>query len=73
MLHDGNQSLIGYFFGSELARGSRAHAVVSRMLDDVAHRALTVTIDRRFPLSEAADAHGYIESRHGFGRIVLKT
>jgi NADPH2:quinone reductase len=30
-----------------------------------------VIIDRAFPLSEAAAAHAYIESRQAFGRVLL--
>jgi len=29
-------------------------------------------IDREFALSEAADAHAYIESRQAFGRVLLR-
>lgn len=32
---------------------------------------LEVVIDRQFPLSEAAAAHGHIEARAAFGRVVL--
>jgi NADPH2:quinone reductase len=32
---------------------------------------LRPVIDREFPLSEAAAAHTYIESRASFGRVVL--
>ena len=32
---------------------------------------LQVVVDRTYPLSEAAAAHAYIESRHAFGRVVL--
>ena len=30
-----------------------------------------VIVDRKFPLSEAAEAHRYIESRQAFGRVLL--
>jgi NADPH2:quinone reductase len=30
-----------------------------------------VLIDREFPLSEAAAAHAYIESRQAVGRVLL--
>ena len=45
--------------------------MIARHLDDVAAGALTVVIDREFPLAEAAAAHAYIESRRAFGRVVL--
>jgi NADPH2:quinone reductase len=40
-------------------------------LNDVATGALRVVIDRAFPLSQAAAAHAYIESREAFGRVLL--
>lgn len=66
-----NQSLTGYFLGAELFLGTRAYAMVARLLDDVAAGTLRVVIDRTFPLSEAAAAHAYIESRQAFGRVLL--
>ena len=39
--------------------------------DVVATGALTVVIDRTFPLAEAAAAHEFIESRQAVGRVVL--
>ena len=66
-----NQTLTGYFLGAELFLGPRAHAAIARMLADIAAGDLTVVIDRRFPLAEAAAAHAYIESRQAFGRVLL--
>jgi NADPH2:quinone reductase len=37
----------------------------------VAKGELQVVVDRTFPLSEAAAAHRYIESRQAFGRVLL--
>jgi NADPH2:quinone reductase len=37
----------------------------------VAAGSLKVAIDRSYPLSEAAEAHAYIESRQAFGRVLL--
>lgn len=70
-LRPNNQSLSGYFLGAELFLGARAYEMVSKLLDDVARGELQVVIDRSFPLSHAADAHDYIESRKAFGRVVL--
>ena len=42
-----------------------------RHIEDVAKGELRVVIDRTFPLSDAAGAHEYIESRQAFGRVVL--
>jgi NADPH2:quinone reductase len=45
--------------------------MVEGHLRDVAGGSLRVVIDRTYPLSEAAAAHAYIESRQAFGRVVL--
>jgi NADPH2:quinone reductase len=66
----GNQSLTGVFLGAEIAT-ERAHAMIGRHIDDVAAGRLRVEIDRTFPLSEAAAAHAYLESRQAVGRVVL--
>jgi NADPH:quinone reductase len=66
-----NQTLTGYFLGAELLVGRRAHAVITRLLGEVAAGQLRVVIDRRFPLDQAAEAHAYIESRQAFGRVLL--
>ena len=71
MLRGNNQSLIGYFLGAELFLGDRAHAMIDGLLAQVADGELEVVIDKRFSLSEAADAHAYIEDRLAFGRVVL--
>lgn len=70
-LRPNNQSLTGYFMGAELFLGSRAYAMVTELLEDVARGDLRVVIDRTFPLAEAAAAHSYIESRQAFGRVLL--
>jgi len=51
--------------------GERARANVQRLINDVGKGELEVVIDRRFSLSEAAEAHAYIESRKAFGRVML--
>jgi NADPH2:quinone reductase len=73
MLGGSNQSLIGYFLGPELLVGSRAHAMIAKLLEKVAAGELRVEIDRRFALAEAEEAHAFIESRQAFGRVVLLT
>jgi NADPH:quinone reductase len=70
LLPAGNLSLTGVFFGAEVAN-ERAQALVAHLIDDVARGKLRVVVDRTFPLSEAAAAHAYIESRQAFGRVVL--
>jgi NADPH2:quinone reductase len=65
-----NQSLTGVYLGAEM-QTPRARAMIAGHLDDVAAGTLKVVIDREFPLSEAAAAHAYIESRQAFGRVLL--
>jgi NADPH2:quinone reductase len=69
-LMEGNRSIIGVFLGAEIAT-DRAHNMIQRLIDDVGKGALKVVIDRTFPLSEAAAAHEYIESRKAVGRVLL--
>jgi NADPH2:quinone reductase len=70
VLSAGNLSLTGVFFGAEIIF-PRAQALVGELIDDVARGDLRVVVDRTFPLSEAAAAHAYIESRQAVGRVVL--
>jgi NADPH2:quinone reductase len=66
-----NQMLCGYFLGAELFLSGRAHTLISTLLQRVRAGDLDVVIDRTFPLSEAAAAHAYIESRQAIGRVLL--
>ncbi|MBV8461936.1 MAG: zinc-binding alcohol dehydrogenase family protein [Acidimicrobiales bacterium] len=70
-LRPNNQSLSGYFLGAELLLFPRAYPMIARLLDEIARGELRVVIDRTFPLSAAAEAHAYIESRQSFGRVLL--
>lgn len=69
-LMGGNRSLSGVFLGAEIMT-DRVHDMIQGLIDDVAAGKLEVVIDRRFALSEAAEAHAYIESRQAVGRVVL--
>ncbi|MDP9237710.1 MAG: zinc-binding alcohol dehydrogenase family protein [Chloroflexota bacterium] len=72
VLMAGNRSLTGVFLGAEsFAQPDRVRAMIQRHLDDIAAGKLRVVVDRVFPLSEAAAAHAYIESRAAFGRVVM--
>jgi NADPH2:quinone reductase len=66
----GNRSLSGVFLGAEIGT-DRVYDNIQRLIDDVAKGELKVVIDRVFKLSEAADAHRYIESRQAVGRVLL--
>jgi len=71
-LSEQNRSLTGVFFGAEVFRHpERVTMMFNEILRDIERGELRVVIDRTFPLSEAAAAHAYIESRAAFGRVVL--
>ena len=65
-----NQSITGVFLGAEMGT-PRAYRMIQSAIEDVARGELRMIIDKRFPLSEAAAAHAYIESRQAIGRVVL--
>jgi NADPH2:quinone reductase len=69
-LMGGNRSLSGVFLGAEIAT-DRVHDMIQTLVDEVAAGKLKVVIDKTFPLSEAAAAHAYIESRKAVGRVLL--
>lgn len=69
-LMGGNRSLTGVFLGAEIMT-DRVHDMIQRLIDEAARGELKVLIDRVFPLSEAAAAHAYIESRQAVGRVVM--
>jgi NADPH2:quinone reductase len=69
-LMGGNRSLSGVFLGAEITT-DRVHDNIQRLIDEAARGELKVIIDRTFPLSEAAAAHAYIESRQAVGRVLL--
>jgi NADPH2:quinone reductase len=67
-----NGSIAGVFLGAEMGRNpKRTRAMIQRLINRVARGELTMVIDRTFPLSEAAEAHRYVESRRAFGRVLL--
>lgn len=67
-----NNTLRGVSLASAiLPEYSRIHPMIGDMLERVARGELHVEIDRSFPLSAAAAAHQYAESRKAFGRVVM--
>ncbi len=67
-----SRTLTSVFFGGALMfEPQRTRPMVEGLLRKVAEGSLRVVIDRTYPLSEAAAAHAYIESRQVFGRVVL--
>jgi NADPH2:quinone reductase len=69
-LMGGNRALRGVFLGAEIMT-DRVHDNIQRLIEEAARGELKVVIDRTFPLSEAAAAHAYIESRQAVGRVLL--
>ena len=66
----GNKSLTGVFLGAEIGT-ERAQKMIGQLLNDIEAGEIKVIIDKTFPLSQAADAHAFIESRQAIGRVVL--
>jgi NADPH:quinone reductase len=66
----GNRSIMGLALGMEMTT-PRVRESVQNLIAQVAERKLRMLIDREFPLSEAAAAHAYIESRQAVGRVLL--
>jgi NADPH:quinone reductase len=67
-----NNTLRGVFLGGAiLPEYARIHPMIGDLLERVASGELHVEIDRSFPLSDAAAAHEYAESRKAFGRVIL--
>jgi NADPH:quinone reductase len=70
MMHK-NARLQGVFLGAQIIT-SRVHTMISELIAMAARGDLAVPIDREFHLSEAAEAHAYIESRKAVGRVILR-
>ncbi len=71
-LSEMSRTLTSVFFGGSLMfEPQRARPLVEGLIRKVAEGSLRVVIDQTYPLSEAAAAHAYIESRQVFGRVVL--
>ncbi|MEH6676226.1 quinone oxidoreductase family protein [Phenylobacterium sp.] len=66
----GNRTLSGVFLGAEIGT-DRVHDNIQQLIEDAAKGELEAIIDKEFPLSDAAGAHAYIESRQAVGRVVL--
>ena len=68
VLSGGNKSITGVLYEGMSEAG---HAMTQRLIDEAARGELQVVIDKVFPLSQAAEAHAYIESRQAVGRVIL--
>jgi len=72
-LWEKNNALRGVFLGGVLlSEFPRVHGMIGDLVERVAGGELRVVIDRTFPLSQAAAAHEYIETRQAFGRVVME-
>ena len=73
-LMEKNASLTGVFLGAEMGRDPRPRPAADRAAAASGSRPASCasSIDRVFPLAEAAEAHRYIESRQAFGRVLLR-
>ncbi len=60
-----------FFCGALMFEPQRTRPLVEELLRKAAEGSPRVVIDQSYPLSEAAAAHAYIESRQAFGRVVL--
>jgi len=68
-----NGTLTGVFLGAEMAMNpQRTRPMIESLIARCASGELTVVIDREFALSDAAEAHAYIEGREAFGRVILR-
>jgi NADPH2:quinone reductase len=71
-LWEKNNTLHGVILGGVLLNEfPRVHAMIADLIRHVSDGELKVTIDRTFPLAEAAAGHAYVESRQAFGRVVM--
>lgn len=66
----GDKTLTGVFLGAEIAT-ERVQRMIGQILNDIASGSISVPLDRKFPLAQAAEAHAYIESRQAVGRVLL--
>ena len=65
-----NMTVRGVLFGLEMGT-PRGRAMIEKSLERAAAGALTMPIERDFPLSEAALAHRYAEQDRPLGRLLL--
>lgn len=65
------KTLMGCLLGAVMDEPD-VHALIAGLLQDAMTGALSVPIDRSFPLSEAAAAHAYAETRGRIGRVILR-
>lgn len=68
-----NASITGVYLGAELSLNpSRTRPMIESLLERVHRGELKVVIAEEFALSQAEQAHRYIESRAALGRVLLR-
>jgi NADPH:quinone reductase len=71
-LMEKNGSVTTIFFAMEQSRQpERTYNVIARAIDRLGRGELHSVVDRVFPLSDAAEAHRYVETGRAFGRVVM--
>jgi|GEM_PF-3844926 NADPH2:quinone reductase len=68
-----NQSVVGYWLSSRLARDGASAAVIPQLLQLAGQGRISSVVRHVFPLEEAAEAHRAISGRHTMGKVVLIT
>jgi NADPH:quinone reductase-like Zn-dependent oxidoreductase len=66
-----NQTLLGVFMGPLFERPG-VHLSVDEMLRALETRELHVMIEKKFPLSQAGDAHDFAEKAKPLGRVIME-
>lgn len=68
-----NKAVLGFHLGHAFEHHpERVTDVALQLLDRIADDDLDVVIDRTFPLTEAAAAHEYVETRESVGKVLLE-
>jgi NADPH:quinone reductase-like Zn-dependent oxidoreductase len=70
MMND-NRGVFGINLGHLWEERSALRAMLGEVLEGVIAGDFDPVVDRTFPFTEAAEAHGYIQARKNFGKIIL--
>jgi NADPH:quinone reductase-like Zn-dependent oxidoreductase len=71
MLHGKSKNKKARFSATGLKPVPELHAMMNELLALIAENQVSVVIDKRYPLEDAAQAHAYIDGGHKKGSIVL--
>lgn len=70
-LMDGNRGVFGINVGHMWEIESTIVGMLEEIHEKVCDKTFSPTVDRTFPLEEAAQAHQYIQDRKNFGKVLL--